>query len=194
MGMALFSYHLYFSRLGLAVLGLAFLTYVRCSLRGLHTLYSSGIAYGGINPYTIILLLDVQDGLVKGPADMRAVICPIVKLVTQETDSNWRFLALRSGRGSGNREAADIWAKESERKEVSIGQLRADGILYSDFWALLKNMMAHDPSSRPTTQDVLDDVFWTRVDENGSPRPRAAKRVKATHAAADGAIMAKPPK
>lgn len=213
MGMALFSFHSYFSRLGPAVLGPAFLGYVRGSLRGLHSLHSSGIAHESVNPHTILLLPDIQDGLVKGPADMRAVICPIVKAVTQETDSNWRFLAPRSGRGRGDRGAADIWAlgatwhwaltvnkalgdvpRESEKKEVSIGQLRADGVLYSDFWALLKKMMAHDPSSRPTTQDVLDDVFWTHVEENGSPRPRAAKRAKTAHAAADGIVVAKLPK
>lgn len=213
MSMALFSFHSYYSMLGPAVLGPAFLSYVRGSLRGLHTLHSNGIFHGSVNPHTVLLLPDMQDGLVRGPADMRAVICPIAKAVTQETDPNSRFTAPRLGSGHGDRGSADIWAlgatwrwaltvneasgdvpKESEKKEVSIGQVRADGVLYADFWALLKKMMAHDPSSRPTTQDVLDDVFWTHVEGNGSPGPRAAKRAKTAHAVADGISVAKLPK
>lgn len=54
--------------------------------------------------------------------------------------------------------------------------------------------MARDPPSQPTTQELLDDVFWTHIRDNGSPELMAAKQAKTAHAAAEGIIVASLPK
>jgi serine/threonine protein kinase len=66
---------------------------------------------------------------------------------------------------------------------------QAGQVLDTEFSSLIKKMMAHDPSSRPTTQDLLDDTIWNHIEDNTLPKPRT-KRVKTIHTVNDGSAAA----